>query len=54
MYVFMYLAMPSLRCSIRDLQLAACEIWFPDHGLNPAPALGALSLSRLTTRKVPK
>ena len=59
-YLFIYLAVPSLSCSTRDL-FVVCGIFscgmqdlVPWPGIEPrSPALGARSLNHWTTREVP-
>ena len=52
-YLFIYLAVPSLSCS---MSLSSCSIWgpVPQPGIRRGPAtLGVQSLSHWTTREVP-
>ena len=37
MHLFIYLAMPGFSCSIWNLLVAVCGIWFPDWGPNLGP-----------------
>ena len=54
MYLFIYLAVPSLSCGTQDLSGVLWDL-FPWPGIEPEPpVLGAWSLSHWTTREIPR